>query len=145
MQLDHQKDFFFRPATGSDQSEVLDLVRKFGGPSATPEMTNHLKDRFVKIASDSSFLFKVALNSNGVIIGTFLCGQSEWLMLAMNPNFMKKEVKEVLFVEVKAWALAADGKLALASKLITGDWKAFVKSQGASIEKLSNGVEQIKF
>jgi hypothetical protein len=142
MQFHHQKDFIFRRATGSDRGEVLELVEKSSGPEAKGELAQD----FQELLQNEANLFEVALNSNGVLIASLVCAGGEWRVLAANPNFLKKELKAVLLSRVKEWAEAnAGGKLALRPKLIIGDWKAFVKSQGAQILHVPSQGEFIQF
>jgi hypothetical protein len=153
MEFQFQKDFLFRLATASDRGDVLALWEKYGFTareiSEHSPMQSVLESavQFSNFLSQADQLFLVALNSNGVMIGCLICTQTEWRELVVNPNFMKKAVKELLLGEVKKWAIAQGNPhfIELKSKLITGDWKAFVKKMGYRIEVAPSGREKLVF
>ncbi len=125
----------------SDQSEALALVEKHQGA----EVSQKLRANFAENVNSTTSFFKVVLNSNGVVIGVLFSSPEQFEILSMNPNFLKQEVKEVLFQELGEWAKSAHGgKLKTAPRLITGDWKAFVKQSGLKMENL-HGTEWILF
>ena len=142
MQFTPQKDFIFRRATASDQAEAVALMKKYGDPT----LADGFEAQFRALAQDPSAFFQVALNSNGVVFAWVYCTRDEWKELVANPNFLKKSFLDHLYEEVKNWAIAhSDGKLRLKPKLIKGDWKTFFKGQGAKIERLPGGIEQLVF
>jgi hypothetical protein len=156
MEFQFQKDFIFRKATASDRGEALALFQKYANlpaeKSSASETENELgaalasSPQFVQLLAQKDDLFLVALNLNGVMIGYLYCRQLEWRELVVNPNFMKKEVKEALLGEVKKWASAhAQNFIWLKPKLITGGWKAFVKNAGCKIDNAGSGKEKLIF
>ena len=141
MQLKYKRDFFLRNATLSDQNEAVALVEKHQSAEASQKLCGN----FAEMLKMSDSFFKVALNSNGVVIGVMFAAPEEFEILAVNPNFLKQEVKEVLFQELGEWAKGAcGGKLKVAPRLVTGDWKTFVKHAGMKMENAS-GAEWILF
>jgi|GEM_PF-3319951 len=135
MQLRDQKSFFIRPATASDRAEVLALAN---------ESAAELDAGFSSYLADGECLFEVIINSNGVLIGAFLCIRDEWRMLAMNPNFLKKEIRAAVLNQVRDWAeKKAQGRLTLKPRVIVGDWKTFLKSQGVRFETAPDGADVI--
>ena len=136
MQFKHEKDFILRRATASDQGEILSLIQKYGDLALREEMNAE----FFALCQNPELVFHVALNSNGVVIAFVYTTQTEWKALVANPNFLKQELRAMLL------DLVREGRptLYLRPKLIVGDWKSFVKKQGAKIEVVS-GREQIQF
>jgi len=133
MQFQDQKDFWIRPATASDRAEVLGLA---------PE----LEGGFSSYLSNDECLFDVVLSSNGVLIGVFLCVGDEWRVLAMNPNFLKKTVRAAVMNALRDWAeKKTQGRLVLQPRVIVGDWKTFLKSQGVRFETRPDGTDEIEF
>ena len=142
MQLKYKRDFFIRNGTFSDQPEVLALVEKHQNSEAAQQ----LKANFASILNQTPHFFKTLLNSNGVVIGALHASPEQFEILAVNPNFLKQEVKEVILAELKEWSLAHHaGKVKIAPRLISGDWKSFFKQAGVKMEKLSEGTEWLLF
>ncbi len=142
MQLKFQQDFFLRPLRASDRREVVALIQKHQSMTVAQSVEEH----FAASLEDTENYFRVILNSNGVLIGVVRVIHSKLDILAVNPNFMKKELKDTLFNELREWAMArSGGKLELASKLIVGDWKTFFKQAGAKIEFEAGAVEWLEF
>ena len=142
MQLKFQQDFFFRAVRGTDRAEILELVKKH----QSDEAAQGLGPDFTSGDPDPSLFFQVILNSNGVLIGVLRIIHGKLDLLAVNPNFLKKELKEALFAQVREWCMAhTGGKLQPVPKLLVGDWKTFFKQAGAKFEIDLPGPEWIEF
>ena len=145
MKLQSQKDFFIRPGTLSDQNEVMSLVQSQGAGKDI----EILSGEFGKILQDPQVLFKVVVNSNGVVIGLLWCTNVFWKVWAVNPNFRKQELQLGLLNEAKVWAETQGGALLAEPNLIFGDLKSFMKRQGVTLERVTEGthkgLESIRF
>ncbi len=142
MQFKFKQDFFERPLLVSDQNEVLELIDRY----QNADFAISLKAKFAQmIKSEASFL-RVFLNSNGMIFGVVLYFEGMLQVLAFNPNFRGAELKDVLFQELKKWAIEhTGGTLVVAPKLISGDWRAFFAKAGVKFELAQNEVKSLSF
>ena len=130
MQLKFERDFFIRPARGSDLDEVVALVAKHH----STEVSAKIQAEFAALSSNSEVFFKVLLNSNGVLIGALLADHTRIMTLSVNPNFLRREVRDEINKQLKDWTQAhSGGKLAAPKDLIAGDWKAYFKHHGVKI------------
>ena len=142
MQFEPGQDFFLRNTTASDRAACGEMLAQY----VDEGRANRFMTEFPNLLLQKDSLFKVALNSNGVIIAMIYCLGQDWQELAANPNFLKKELKTALVNEVKNWALAHSFTwINIKPKLIVGDWKTWVKRMGLKMEKLPNGEERISF
>ena len=142
MQLKFEQDFFFRPVRGIDRAEILTLVQKHQSAEAAQGVEAHFGDE----GPEKKQLFRAIRNSNGVLIGVFRILNGKLDLLAVNPNFLKKELRDALFVQVREWCMGhSGGKLQLLPKLVVGDWKTFFKQAGAKFELDPPGSEWIEF
>lgn len=125
-----------RDVSLTDQAPVLELVEKFQSLPARQK----LEAEFKELIGSEGF-FKVVLNSNGIVIGVFQGTKDSFEILAVNPNFLKREVKETIFSEIAEWATQKQiPKIKLASKLIIGKWKTYVKQfSGYKMEESREG------
>ncbi len=120
-----------RRAMPSDRDDILALIRKFGN-SATADQ---IEPEFNRFWAETDSLFEVFLNNNGMVIAFLYGTRHELVELSANPNFLKTELKTVLYEALKEWGAKADqGRLLTQPRLISGDWKTFFKKQGAKIE-----------
>ena len=139
------QDFIIRFATGSDQAEVISLFNQFALKPSGIELNTAQFQEFLKKPATN---FKVALNSNGVMIGFWYCEGKEWKALALNPNFLKQSLKESLFHDLKTWALklasSAGSECALLtpSKMIQGPFKSFFKQMGCKLDAVKGAPHQ---
>ena len=131
MQLKFERDFFIRPARGSDQKECLILIQKYH----SGQVYEDISARFMSFLEKPDLFFKVLLNSNGMLIGVCIAHQTQILTLAINVNFLRREVRDEISRELKDWAKAQNaGKISVPRELIAGDWKRYFKQKGVKIE-----------
>jgi hypothetical protein len=142
MQLTYGRDFFIRQAKGSDFKEAVSLV----GLHHDETLASTLNEQFMPFLADPLLYMRVILNSNGVLIGFLLAERARVLTLAINPNFLRKEVRDEVTKQLGDWArLHNSGKLAVPRALSANDWKAFWKDKGFKVEPAISGYEEIEF
>ena len=142
MQLKFERDFFIRPTRGSDKGEVVGLIQKLH----STEIGAQIEGSFANLLATKDIFFKVLLNSNGVLIGGILCEKTKIVTLAINPNFLRKEVRDEVTRQLKVWADTENGGTLLVPKEIAaGDWKAYWKHNAVKVEGGGVGVETLEF
>jgi hypothetical protein len=142
MQLKFERDFFIRPARGSDLGEVVALIAKHH----STEVSAHVHKDFSTFSGDAKTYFRVILNSNGVLIGAILADTQAIMTLSVNPNFLRREVRDEITRQLKSWANDhSGGKLTIPKEVVAGDWKAYFKHHGVSVENGKQGVDLLEF
>jgi hypothetical protein len=131
MQLKFERDFFIRHALGSDLNEIAALAKESFDPT---------------FFSREDLFFKVILNSNGVLIGVLLAETTKVVTIAINPNFLRKEVRDEVTRQLKEWASAHNGgKILIPRPLSRDDWKAYWKRAHLKVEVGPEGFEVLEF
>lgn len=142
MQLKYGRDFFIRQAKGSDFKEAVSLVKLHHDEA----LANTLNEHFMPFLADPLLYMRVILNSNGVLIGFLLAERARIVTLAINPNFLRKEVRDEVTGQLAEWAKQHNaGKLAVPRVLSSNDLKAFWKHSGLKVEPTISGYEEIEF
>ena len=143
MEFKYQRDFFIRPLRTSDLLEVSALIRKESERLATQVTDGALS---AVDSADALVCSRVILNSNGVLIGFFRIHHGVWDALAVNPNFLKQELREAVLKEIREWAMShSGGKLQLQKNLIVSDWKSFLKQAQVRFEFEPPATEWLEF
>ena len=142
MQLKFGRDFLMRTARASDLKEVVALVLA----NHKTEISEQISRDFLSYIGREDLLFQVILNSNGVLIGTLLLEPTQIVTIAINPNFLRKEVRDEVTNRLKTWALEQNaGKLLVPRELSANDWKAYWKRNGLQVDEHGAGTELIQF
>ena len=141
MQLKFGRDFFMRPARGSDRNEVVALVEKEG----SAELAQRLAADFSAFLVSPELYFQVILNSNGVLIGAIVAEKNKLSALAINPNFLRREVRDEVRKQLADWAAPYSNTLIVAREVIAGDWKSYLKHHAVKIESAEAGHESVLF
>jgi hypothetical protein len=141
MQLKFGRDFLMRPARGSDRNEVVALVQKHGNASLAERMNLD----FQHFLNGAELYFQVILNSNGVLIGAIYIEREKLEALAINPNFLRREVRDEVKRVLQEWAKQYSNVLIAAKEMVAGDWKAYFKHNGVKMDSSNPGHEALEF
>jgi hypothetical protein len=141
MQLKFGRDFFIRPARGSDRNEVIALIEKEG----SSPVAVRVGEDFLGFLNRPELYFRVILNSNGIMIGAIVIEKNKLEALAINPNFLRRELRDEVKNQLSDWAIPHANRLVVAREIIAGDWKSYFKQNAVKIEPEVPGFESLDF